>query len=189
MYRSWKCTFSAITPCSQDLSLSNGFTVTNVPSVRHLRAIIMIHYCMRNLRYGMNRCPLFPPQTHCSIAGDTPTQQSINKGQELHVSKMVEMEQTADGGKGTLTLKFKYFICQYILSPTIITTNMYLHTKRKHCISLLNWLTRLMSSSFIETVASWLRQALTCFSSQKHCFHWAWSHDKERQSSANQAEI
>lgn len=59
MYGSWKCTFDAITPSYHDPSLSNGFTVTNVPSVHHLRAIIMGHYCICNLRYGIYSLQLF----------------------------------------------------------------------------------------------------------------------------------
>ena len=59
MYRSWKCTFSAITPGYHDPSLSNGFPVTNVPSVHHSRAIIMVHYCMCNLGFGIYSFLLF----------------------------------------------------------------------------------------------------------------------------------
>lgn len=74
MYRSWKCTCHY----HHDPSLSNGYTVTNVPSVRHLRAIILVHSCMYNLRYGIYSFLLSSHTWTGSMSRDTPTQQSFD---------------------------------------------------------------------------------------------------------------
>lgn len=61
-----------------DPSLSNGFTVTNVPSVRHLRAIILLYSSTCNLRYGIYSFLLLSLTHTCagSMSRETPTQQS-----------------------------------------------------------------------------------------------------------------
>lgn len=97
MYRNWKCTLSAITPSYHDPSLSNGFTVTNVPSVRHLRAITMVHYCMCNLRYGIYSFLLL---SHMHMHWEhikryTPTQQSFDRGQEPRGSKTADVHRAS----------------------------------------------------------------------------------------------
>lgn len=91
MYRSWKCTFSAITPSYHDPSLSNGFTDTNAPSVRHLRAIItaIVVCAIWDMAFTVFLLFFFFFSHTCtgSMSRDTPTQQSIDRGQS-HGSKM-----------------------------------------------------------------------------------------------------
>lgn len=109
-------------PAFNDLSLSNGFTITNVPSVHHSRAIITIHYCMCNLRCGIYSLLLFATHElgaeYRQRSGTTWIQ---NGGNVQRIKSW-----TSHWGYRHTDLEIQIFsgIFRYLLSPTKIRTSV-----------------------------------------------------------------